>query len=130
MADIVKKVNAAIPRNERSQRFSHDDAGAGDVLMVQDSLGKAASKIIVEAPGNLSFRFNVYHHMFPQRELLQDDFNQFNLGVLNLTSGIRYKDDTNAEIQLNSETFILDNGIPVKDIELLTVTGVFEITVM
>jgi len=132
MADIVKKVNPGVPANERSQRFTDADGGTGDVLMFQDSLGKPATKINIECGvSDMSFRFNVYQNMFPQRELLEDDFNQFNLGVVNLTSGIRYKDDTGALIPLAAgETYELDNDMPVSDMELVTVSGVFEVIVM
>lgn len=131
MTDIVKKVNPSIPTNERSQRFDHNDAGTGDVLMFKESLGKPATRIIVEATDEMFIRMNVYHTSFPMRTLLEDDFNQFNLGVLNLTSGIRYKDDTNALILLDAgETFELNNDMPVDDMELVTTSGIFEVIVM
>ena len=86
---------------------------------------------MIDATDDMSFKFNVYHTMFPLRELLEDDFNQFNLGVVNLTSGIRFLDETVALIPLaGGSTFELDNDMPVSDMELVTVSGVFEVIVM
>ena len=131
MTDIVKKINPGIPANERSQRFDHNDAGSGDVLMFKDSLGKPATRIIVEATNEMFIRMNVYQTVYPLRTLLEDDFNQFNLGVLNLTSGVRYLDETNALIGLDAgETFELDNDMPVEDMQLVTTSGLFEVIVM
>ena len=131
MADIVKKVNPGVPVNERAQTFTHADAGTGDILMFRESLGKPATRVIIEATDEVVFRMNVYQMTFPQRTLLEDDFNQFNLGVLNLTSGVQYVDETGALIQLNaSTTFELDDDLPVSDIQLVTVSGVFEVIAM
>lgn len=131
MADIVKKVNPGVPVNERVQRFDHNDAGSGDVLMLKESLGKPAARVIIEATDELFFRMNVYQTSFPQRTLREDDFNQFNLGVLNLTSGVQYLDETGALIGLGAATtFELDDDLPISDIQLVTVSGIFEVIAM
>lgn len=131
MADIVKKVNPGVPANERTQRFDHSDAGSGDVLMLHESLGKPATRVTIEATDEMFIRLNVYQTMYPLRTLLEDDFNQFNLGVVNLTSGITYKDDTVALIPLDAGSILeLDDDLPVSDIELVTVSGIFEVIAM
>ena len=131
MTDIVKKVNPGVPANERTQRFTNADAGSGDVLMLKDSLGKPATRVIIEATDEVVFRMNVYQTVFPQRTLLEDDFNQFNLGVVNLTSGVQYLDETGALIPLGaSESIEFDDDLPVSDIQLVTVSGVFEVIAM
>lgn len=129
MTDIIKKVDRGIPANQRSQVFTNADGGAGDVILVKDSLGRHAQQVTVEATNPMSIRFNVYRYVFSQRQTGQG-MTQWWPGLDNLATGTRVKDNTNALIELDAgDTFELDNEMPVNDIELVTVSGVFTITV-
>ena len=130
MTDITKKVHRLVPPNERTQTFTQADGGAGDVFMIKDSLGHPARKLLVEADDTMSVRINVYQNIFP----LHNEFEDIHVwapGRLNLASGIRVKDNEGVEIGIDAgDTLELDNDVPVNDIELLTVSGDFTITVM
>jgi len=126
MADVTKLVNRGVPAAQRTQVFTQADAGEGDVILVRDSLGRPAKKVLIETTANLSLRFNVYHMVYPQR----DGRDLMDTGHLpNLALGGRVKDDTTAIISLEAdETFEMDGSYSVEDIELLTVSGNFTIT--
>jgi predicted hydrocarbon binding protein len=131
MSDITKKVHRLVPINERSQTFTQADASAGDVIMVKDSLGRPARKVLIEAGDTMSVRFNVYQNIFPLREHWMDDFGAWNPGQRNLALGSRVKDNEGVSISIEADgTLELDKDIPVSDIELLTVSGEFTVTVM
>lgn len=129
MTDVVKKVHRLVPPNERSQTFTQADAGAGDVVMVQESLGHPANKLLIEADAVMSVRLNVYQTVFP----LHDEFEDIHVwgpGNRNLALGIRVKDNEGVDIGIDAGgTLEFDRDLPVRDIELLTVSGDFTITV-
>lgn len=126
MADIVKKVNRAVPPQARTLTIRETDAGEGDVIMVQESMGRPAKKILIEAEDEMSVRFNVYHKVFPNRDGI--DF-MSTAHLPNLALGGTIKDDTSGLIQLAAdETFEMDDGFPTSDIELVTCSGNFCIT--
>lgn len=128
MTDITKKVNRLVPPTERTQVFTEADASAGDVLLVTESLGHAAKKVLIETTANLSLRFNVYHKVYPQRDG-RDLAHTSHLS--NLALGGTIKDDTGAIVSLEAdETFEMDGSYPTSDIELVTVSGNFTITVV
>ena len=131
MSDVVKKVHRLVPSNERSQTFTEADASAGDVIMVKDSLGRPARKVFIEADDPISLRPNVYQYIFPLRESWEDDFGAWNPGERNMALGQRVKDNEGVSIDLEAGGSLeLDHDIPVSDLELLTVSGLFTITVM
>ena len=66
MADVVKLVNRGVPPLERTQTFDQADAGAGDVILVKDSLGKTAKNLVIEAVGAMTIRLNVYQMVYRQ----------------------------------------------------------------
>ena len=130
MADIVKKVHRLVPPNERSQSFTQADAGAGDVIMVNESLGHPASRLLIEADDAMSVRLNVYQYIFPLHDG-SEDIHVWGPGSKNLAAGQLVKDNEGVDIGIDAGgTLELDNDIPVKDIELLTVSGDFTVTVM
>lgn len=127
MTDVKKLVDRGVPANQRSQIFTDADAGAGDVILIKDSLGRHAQQLTITATDPISIRLNVYRYVFPQREVGQG-FTQWWPGLDNVAQGVRVKDETNALITLTAnETFELDSEMPITDVELVTVSGVFEI---
>lgn len=130
MSDITKKVDRGIFPTQRSQIFTNSDAGAGDVILVKDSLGHSARSLTVDATDAMSIRLNVYRTVFVQRRTDQN-LSPWAPGLPNVASGIQVKDETNARIDLDpSETFTLTNEMPIDDIELVAVSGVYEILVI
>ena len=128
MADVVKKVNQWVFPTSRSQNFTQADAGEGDVLMVRESLGRTARKAVIEAVAPMEVRFNVYHTVYPPRG--NDPSFMHTAHLPNTASGLSVKDDTVALVQIAaSETFELDGDFPISDIELVTVSGNFDILV-
>ncbi len=124
MTDIVKKVNRGVPPQERTLTISGADVSTGDVFMVEESMGRAAKKVFVDAGDYIAMRFNVYHMVYPQRDG-RDLMTTAHLP--NLALGGRIKDSTTALVELApDETFELD-GTPVSDIEFQTVSGNFTI---
>ena len=127
MADFVKKVNRGVPLNQRSLSVDQSDVGAGDVVLVKDSLGRPARHISIDAVGAMSIRFNVYHKVYQQRKV-GDGLTQWWPGLDNRTTGARYKDNTNAVVDIEAgETFALDGDLPVEDVEIISAAGNFSI---
>ena len=128
MSDITKKVDRGVPPATRTQNFTQADASEGDILMVQDSLGRPAKKVFIETTATMQVRFNVYHKVYP----LRDGRDLMDTAHLpNLTGGGLVKDSTGAIISLEAdESFEIDGSFPVNDIELVTVSGNFDILVV
>ena len=125
MADIVNRVNRGNPPMARSVLFTQADAGAGDVLMVRDSLGRAGVKLSIVATAALSIRTNVYFKVYPRRP---NDTIVDGSALPNMALGLRAMDTSGPIIALDAgETFELDNDIVISDIELVSVAGAFEI---
>lgn len=130
MADITKKSDRNIPPNQRSVRFTDTDSDVGDILMVKDSLGHSAQHLTIDSQLGMTIRLNVYQTVFPLRDT-NDGLTQWWPGLPNLALGQTYKNTTNALIEIGSgETFVLDDEVPVDDIELVTVSGNFSIIAM
>jgi hypothetical protein len=127
MSDVTKPVDRGIPIQGRTQSFTQADAGAGDVLMIEDSLGRSAKVLTIESAGGMQIRVNVYHMVAPPR--MGNDL-MYTEGMNNLALAQRVKNDSQALINIEAdETFVLDDGLIIKDMELVTVSGVFEILV-
>lgn len=128
MADITKKVNQWVPVNARTQTFTQDDAGTGDVILVKESLGAAAGQVLIEAAAEITVRFNVYHTVFPQRRHNPDFMHTSHMP--NLAQGTRVKDDTVATVTVGAgESFEMDGKFPTSDIEIVSAGGDFTILV-
>jgi len=122
MADITKLLNRIIPPQARTLTVSGSDVSSGDVFMVEESMGRPASKIFVDAEDYVALRLNVYHMVFPRRDG-RDLMTTAHLP--NLALGGRIKDGTMALVELApGETFELDET-PISDIEFHTVSGNF-----
>ena len=129
MSDITKLIDRGIPVTQRMQVFTDSDGGAGDVLLVEASLGKSASKITITATDALSVVFNTYRTVFPHR-IPSNDLSSWAPGFDNLASGVQVEGNNPTIAGAAGETFVMDNDIPVDDIKLITVAGVFEIIVL
>ena len=131
MADVIKKVDRLVPTNERSQVFKSTDGGAGTVFLIEDSLGRPARRVLIEAAAAMTIRFNVYQMVYGTRKYTDDHWNQWNGEIRNLAQGTRIKDNTTVIHAIAADaTFEIDGDIPVKDIEIVTAAGTFTITVM
>jgi hypothetical protein len=129
MSKIFRRVDRNIPVTLRSQEFSNLDAVEGDVLMVETSLGKLASHATIRTVnGSLRVRFNVYQTVFPHRG--NDSLNaQY---TLNTASGTEYKlgEADTADYIVEADTSVdFFNRFPIRDIELVTVSGTFTVQV-
>jgi hypothetical protein len=125
MADIVKKVDRGIPAELRQAVFTQSDAGAGDVILVDESMGGPAGNVSISADADLTIKFNVYRMLFPPR--LGNDL-MHSAGEPNLALGNRYQDDQVSGILVaGGETFDNDGEFPVRDIEIVATAGDFEI---
>lgn len=127
MADITKKVDRGIPPTTRTQNFTQNDAVEGDILMIRESLGRPARKVLIEADADMAVRFNVYRKIYPFRDG-RDLTNTDHLPLL--LSGVQIQSDEGALISLASdETFEMES-LPISDIELVTISGSFDILVI
>lgn len=127
MSDITKPVDRGIPIQGRTQSFTEADAGAGDVLMLEASLGRTAKVLTVESAGGMQIRVNVYHMVAPPR--LGNDL-MYTEGMNNLALAERVKNNSQALISIGEdETFVLDDGLTIRDMEIVTCSGTFEILV-
>lgn len=130
MSDIIKKVDRGVASAERTQSFTEADAGTGDILKIQESLGRVARHIVLEAgSAELTIRFNVVRTIYPDRTREEYD-NPYPEMYKNLALGQTVEDTTGALVTINAgDTFELDNDLPVKDIKLVAATGTFTIFV-
>lgn len=127
MADITKPVDRGIPIQGRTQSFTQDDAGAGDVLMIEDSLGRSARVLTIDSAGGMAIRVNVYHMVAPPR--VGNDL-MYTEGMPNLAFAERVKNDSQALINIGAdETLVIDEGLTIRDMEIVTCSGLFEILV-
>ena len=128
MSNIIKKVDPIIPPNMRQQTFTQADATQDDIILVDESIGHPASQVLIESEDDaLQVRFNVRHLVCPQRA--GNDL-MYTSHLPNLALGEVIVDETNAVIDVVSGTsYALDRDFPVRDIQLVTVSGVFGITV-
>ena len=127
MADKVKQVDRGIPPVSRYHTFSSADAGTGDVLMIKESLGKSAGQVTIECyDADMRVRFNVYHTVFPRRP--NPDAFITTQHLPNVGSGLQYKDESMGFVDIEaSTTFTFDGTLPIDTIELVTVSGQFDI---
>lgn len=125
MSDITKKIGRHIPSNQRQQIFTNADAVEGDILLIKDSLGRPARKINITATDVVRVRFNVRHFVLANRDA-QDGL--YEGDAPNLVNSKWTISTENALIVLDAgDTYELENDFPVNDIQLQTVSGVFEI---
>ena len=132
MSDIIKKVDRGVPSAQRTQNFTEVDAAAdGDILKIEESLGRVAMHVVIEnkTGGAMTVKFNVIRTVFPNRTK-EDYDNPYPEMYKNLALGQVVEDTTGALVTINpTETFELDNDLPVKDIKLVTVSTTFDIFV-
>ena len=129
MADIVKKADRGVPSEQRTQNFTQADANAGDILKIQESLGRVAKHVVIEAGAAMTVRFNVIRTIYPDKT--KQEYDCYYEGVYkNLALGQTIEDTTGALVSIGAnETFELDNDLPVKDIKIETAAGSFDIFV-
>ena len=132
MSDIIKKVDRGVPSAQRTQNFTEVDAAAdGDILKIEESRGRVAMHVVLEKKtgGAMTVKFNVIRTVFPNRTK-EDYDNPYPEMYKNLALGQVVEDTTGALVTINpTETFELDNDLPVKDIKLVTVSTTFDIFV-
>ncbi len=127
MPDIKKHIDRNIPPLQRSVRFTQDDANEGDILLLEESLGHAARVLRMEASGTdtLEVRLNVRQNVFPRRG---GDGLLYTETKPNLASGTSFLQSGTALIVIEGGTTVeFDHEMPVRDIELITVAGQFDI---
>ena len=128
MPNITKKVDRGVAPQHRSQTFTDVDAVAGDILLVEASLGKPAKTVHIESSTDgMTVRFNVLRTIYPY---FPDAGGAIQNPRFNLASGVEVEDTTQGVVTIDQdETFSLDDDIPVSDIKIVTVSGVFEVFV-
>ncbi len=129
MSNITKSVDRAIAPQERTQVFTQADASAGDILMVESSLGHCAKTLQITSAGGMTIRFNVLRTIYPP-SVMEGLQNPGQLEHLNLALGVSIE-DTSQTVQTiaASGTFNLDKTIPIRDIKIVSVTGNFSVFV-
>ena len=126
MSRIVKHVDRGIASNTRTQNYTNDDAEVGDILMVGASLGRPAHEVRIESSGgSMSVRLNVLQTVFPQRGVV--DGLAHTGQMLNLAGGVEYQTTDTALITIETGTIYTITTVPINDIELVTVSGTFDI---
>jgi hypothetical protein len=130
MSDINKVVNQNIPHQLRAVNFHNSDAVEGDILMVRDSLGYEAKNVTIRCTvAPMRVRFNVYWTQFPPRADIAASGDLMQTSHLpNLTSGLQVTHDSGATVDINAgETYTWETGPMVRDIQLVTISGHWDI---
>lgn len=125
MANVQKKISRGIHTLQRSVQFDQSEVSQGDHILVEESLGRPAKHLQVEASGGyLQFRLNERQTIFPRRP--NDDL-QFTQHLPNLASGVTYLQSGTAIITVeDGTTYSMDNEMPISDIHLITIAGQFD----
>ena len=129
MSTITKKVERSIEPGKRYQFWlsseNADDGtpiAAGDIFMIDDSLGKPAHYVYIEpsAGTTLTIRLNSQVTRYP----LRDARLNWPVPEKDLSDPRTHTDDTMAAIPIDAEaTFTLNGIIPVSDIQIVTFSG-------
>lgn len=120
MSQITKLVPDFVPAGQSYQVFTEVDGGAGDILMIKDSLrGRPAAHINIEATAAVTVKFNVVHTLFPRRTRAEGFAEN---GDLNLALGQEYiaSSETTDYVLGVGESLSLDNEIAVSDIMIVS----------
>ena len=127
MAKVEKKVDRAVPVNKRTQVFTQADAGSGDILMINSSLGKSATHLRVEAIADMTVKFNVIRKVYPKRSY-EPLFN--GSPEINVALGKEIIGNSMGEVILSAgETYEVDNEFVIDDISIESASGNFIIFV-
>lgn len=129
MANVTKHVDRNVPVQSRTQTFTQADASVSDVVLVKDSLGKAANHVQIEAVAAMSVRLNVRQIVYPRRNV---NNGLADMGILgrNVSQGREYLDRSQDPIAIGTgETLTLDQDLAVEDIEIVSAAGDWNILV-
>lgn len=137
MSTITKKVGREVEGSRRYQYWASgenaDDGSviaAGDVFMIETSLGKPAHYVYLETSAGitLTIRLNSQVTQYP----LRDSRLNWPVPEKDLEDPRTHTDSTMAAITIGaSEVFELDGVLPVSDLQLITFSGgTFELFVV
>lgn len=110
------------------QFFDENDGGAGDILMIQSSLGRAARNVTIDATATMTVKFNTVHTLFPLR---QHGDGLHENGDTNVGGGQEYiaSGESTSYVMGAGDTLELSNEFPVSDIMIVAGGTDFEILV-
>ena len=134
MAQIIKRVDKGVQPSKRYQYWSSGAEGAtisqGDIFMIEKSLHKPAKYLYIEtdADCDVQIRLNSQITVYPKR----DEILNWPVPGDDLENEATKTDDSMNAIQIGAnEVWILDDGIPVSDVQIVVWTaGTFELLVM
>jgi hypothetical protein len=123
MSKIYKKVDRNIPVTERTQEFTGADCAEGDVLMVKESLGKHASSARLRTiGGSAKIRFNVYQTVFSSRPA--DSLHAQHLPNVQTAQEYKISEPSIGDLIIEANTvYEIDRRFPIKDVEIITMSG-------
>ena len=128
MAVVTTKVDPSVPYLDRSCSWTDSDFSAADVVDVENSLGRPASHLEIDAAADaaVTVRINSYHRDYA----LHPDAKRLGFSAPDLSSdGLRTWTDENAF------TIVIGNGestaqdIMVKNIEIVSLTAGSGVTI-
>ena len=127
MSERTKRVDRNLPSPYRSVNFTNADAVEGDILLIKESLGRPALNCTIECGGfDMEVRFNVKRTIYPPVPIREGRV--FGDHLPYLVSGEDYLDTTVASISIEAGTvYEWETGPAIQDIELVTVSGNFDI---
>jgi len=126
MADIIKRVDRNIPRNERSVNFTDADVSPGDIILIAESLGRTASDVTIESTGVMSIRLNVRQKVFQKNIYPGTSPAMVSRDIP--SRGHEYDATGMALITIEAgSTYVFENTFPISSIELVSATGAFDI---
>lgn len=120
MSNIVKPVDRNIPTFDRVQVFSNADTSAGDVILVQESLGRAAKSVTITCTAALVIKLNTLQKLYPRRE---HGGMMYPEAFPNVSLGVDYVADS-PDISISPDTTTILDG-PIKDITVVSAGGDF-----
>ena len=125
MADVIKKV-AGHSRDRRMiyQQFTDSDASAGDVILVDQSIGKTASTVVIEPKGgDMTIVFNPYELVFKKRDPVTEGI-PFSESVDNLARRRKVLDYAGKpQVVIRQDEQYEMSVIPVADILIVSATA-------
>jgi hypothetical protein len=128
MTEVLNHVDRGVPSNLRYTTFNSSLANSGDILLVNDSLGRPARSMTINTDTDMSIRLNVKRTVYARRQVNYHGDLLWTDHMDNLTSGMSFIDEGAAEIPIQASGTLTLSNIPISDIEIRSeAAGVWDI---
>ncbi len=129
MADVIKKVNEALPPGQRYIVLSESDVATGDVIRILTSLGRTADTVTIEASAGSDLSIKINSRVFVnKRREYPEEHPAFWTAYNDISARTEAVSGADSILVGNpiASTFVL-NDLVMRDMEVTYTTGTFTI---